>query len=172
MDLIISLILLVIVIVLIVLYVTRPLTSQRQPVVEGSQVLSTLLAEHDRVLNSLKELDFDNSLGKIPAELYPAQRAILVQQGAELLRKIDQLAPVLEAVPSLASNREDQVEAILTARRTMQKKSGNVGLDKVEKIVARRRRIRLVKPSLYCTQCGRPLSNAEHYCPNCGQPIQ
>jgi rubrerythrin len=172
MDLISSLILLVIVIALIVLFVTRPLTSRRRPVVEGSQDLSTLLAEHDRVLNSLKELDFDNSLGKIPAELYPDQRANLVQQGAELLRKIDQLAPVLEAVPNLASNREDQIEAILTARRTRQATSGIIEEDKVEKLVARRRKIPSVKPGLYCSHCGRPLSNTEHYCPNCGQPIQ
>ncbi|MGD0751163.1 MAG: zinc ribbon domain-containing protein [Anaerolineales bacterium] len=172
MDLINSLILLVIVIVLIVLFVARPLTSRWRPEVEGSQVLSTLLAEHDRVLNSLKELDFDNSLGKIPAEAYPVQRANLVQQGAELLRKIDQLTPVLEAVPSVASNHADQVEAILTARRARQATDAVNEEDEVENLVARRRKIRTSKPGMYCSQCGRPLSNSEHFCPNCGHPIK
>ncbi|MGD0877324.1 MAG: zinc ribbon domain-containing protein [Anaerolineales bacterium] len=172
MDLITCFILLLIVIALIILFVARPLTSSRQPVVEGSQVLSTLLAEYDRVLNSLKELDFDNSLGKIPPEVYPVQRANLVQQGAELLRKIDQLAPVLEVVPSLASTREDQVEAILTARRTKQATTTVTSDDEVEKLLAWRRKTRSDKPSVFCSQCGKPLSNSENYCPNCGHPIQ
>jgi hypothetical protein len=172
MDLISSLLLLLIVIVLILLFVTRPLTSRWRTEVEGNQVLSTLLAEHDRVLNSLKELDFDYSLGKIPAEAYPVQRAYLVQQGAELLREIDRLAPALEAVPSLASNRKDQVEAILFARRTRQATSAVTGEDEVENFVAKRRKIRTVKSGMFCSQCGRPLSNSEHFCPNCGHPIQ
>ena len=100
MELIGSLILLVIVIVLIVLFVTQPLTSRQRPEVEDSQVLSSLLAERDRVLNILKELDFDASLGKIPAETYPVQRASLVQQGADILRKIDQCPMLRPRQPS------------------------------------------------------------------------
>ncbi len=94
MDLIGSLILLGIVIILVVVFVTQPLTLRRRMRTEANPVLSSLLAERDQVLNSLKELDFDNSLGKIPLEVYPQQRLSLVQQGAEILRKLDQLTPV------------------------------------------------------------------------------
>src|SRR5512140_317563 len=119
MDLIGSLILLGIVIVLVVLFVTQPFTLRRRTRTEANPVLSSLLAERDRVLNSLKELDFDNNLGKIPAEAYPQQRLSLVQQGVEILRKIDQLTPVQEPEPAttLPTGKEDPVEAILAARR-------------------------------------------------------
>jgi hypothetical protein len=172
MDLITSLILLGIVIVLIILYVTWPLSSRRRPEVEGNQELSALQAEHDRVLNSLKELDFDNSLGKIPSEAYPAQRASLLQLGAEILRKIDQFAPVLEAVPSIDTSQEDQIEAILSARRAKQVTGAVIEEDAVERLVAGRRKIRTVKAGIYCPQCGRHLSDSDRFCPDCGHPIQ
>jgi len=54
----------------------------------------------------LKELDFDNSLGKIPLEAYPQQRLSLVQQGAEILRKLDQLTPVQAPVTGLPTGRK------------------------------------------------------------------
>jgi hypothetical protein len=130
MELIGSLILLVILIVVVVLVVSEPLTDRRRPEVEHGNVLFILMAERDRVLNILKELDFDNSLGKIPVETYPSQRASLVQQGAEILRKIDQ-----EAVVSLpAGNYEDPVEAILSARRARQSAGAGKEADKVESL--------------------------------------
>ncbi len=50
---------------------------------------SSLLAEYDRLLNLLQELEFDHALGKIPADEYPKQRALLMQSGAEVLQKLD-----------------------------------------------------------------------------------
>ena len=172
MELIGSLVLLVILIVLIVLLVTQPLTSRRPPEMQGSQVLSSLLAERDRVLNILKELDFDNSLGKIPAETYSSQRASLVQQGAEVLRKIDQLAPVSEIVTTIPTGNEDRVEAILSARRARQSAGADKSVDKVESLLASRRKNRAGKSGTFCSHCGRPLSTSDRFCPGCGQPVQ
>ncbi len=171
MDVIISLILLAIVIVLIVLFVTQPLTNRQRPLVEDSQILSSLLAERDRVLNILKELDFDNSVGKIPAENYSTQRANLVQQGAEILRKIDQLAPVAEAIPPVTDRNEDQVEAILSARRARQSSGVVSDENEVESLLASRRKIRTGKPGIFCSQCGKPLVPSDRFCPSCGHPV-
>ena len=176
MELIGSLILLVIVITLIVLFVTRPLTSRQPPEVEASQVLSSLLAERDRVLNIIKELDFDASLGKIPAETYPIQRASLVQQGAEILRKIDQFTPVPEVVPIVTARKEeqeeDQVEAFLSARRAGLSAAVVANEDEVESLVTSRRKIHAGKSGIFCSQCGRPLVASDRFCPACGQPVQ
>ena len=38
-------------------------------------VHSSLLAEKERILSSIQELDFDYSLHKVPEDLYPDQRA-------------------------------------------------------------------------------------------------
>ena len=161
-----------ILVVLIFIFVTQPLTTHRRPKVEDSQALSALLAERDRLLNSLQELDFDNSLGKIPPGTYPQQRASLVQQGAEVLRQIDDLAPVSEVQPTAAGNQEDRVEAILAARRASLA-AGNVPVeDEVESLIGRRRKARTGKSSIFCSHCGRPLSASDRFCPRCGQPVK
>ncbi len=172
MDLISSFILLTIVIILVILCVTWPLSSRHHPEVEGNQIFSSLMAEHDRILNSLKELDFDNSLGKIPIETYTEQRANLLQKGVEILRKIDDLGSVLEAVPNNDAGPEDKVETFLTARRARQVAGPGSGDDEVESLVARRRRIHSGRSGKYCDNCGRPLSNTDRFCPACGHPVQ
>ena len=50
-----------------------------------------LLANRENALNALQELDFDFKLGKIPAEEYSIQRASLLQMGAEVLRRLDEI---------------------------------------------------------------------------------
>jgi hypothetical protein len=51
--------------------------------------LSALLAEYDRTVSSLQEMDFDYTLGKIPQDDFPKQRAELLSRGAEVLRQLD-----------------------------------------------------------------------------------
>lgn len=181
MDLIGSLILLGIVIVLVVLFVTQPLMRRWRMRTEGNPVLSSLLAERDRVLNSLKELEFDNSLGKIPVETYPQQRLSLVQQGAEILRKLDQLTPPVQApVTSLPTRQEDPVEAILSARRLKLSSGASKNeaedepkdKDEAERLIASRRKIRPVTSGKFCSHCGRALLITDRFCPGCGQPVQ
>ena len=63
------------VLALIVFYVSRPFFERSsRRAVESSQETSTLLAEREQILNALQELDFDQTLGKIPEEDYPVQR--------------------------------------------------------------------------------------------------
>jgi hypothetical protein len=60
------------ILVLVGMYLYTPLVEGRaRRVTEEEHELSALLAERDRVLNSLQELDFDFKLGKIPSEDYP-----------------------------------------------------------------------------------------------------
>ena len=81
------------ILVLLGIYLYAPFVEGRaRRVTEEEHELSALLAERDRVINSLQELDFDFRLGKIPNEDYPTQRANLLQKGANILRKIDELA--------------------------------------------------------------------------------
>jgi len=84
------------VLILVCMFRYAPFMEKRcRPVTEEEHDLSALMAERDRVINSLQELDFDFKLGKIPDEDYPVQRASLLQKGADILRKIDSLASSL-----------------------------------------------------------------------------
>src|SRR4030095_11181932 len=79
------------ILVLVAMYLYAPLVqTSARTITEEEHELSALLAERDRIINSLQELDFDFKLGKIPSEDYPTQRANLLQTGADILRKIDE----------------------------------------------------------------------------------
>src|SRR3989337_3677596 len=89
-----SIFLILALLVLVGLFIGRPLFERKAiSVSEEEHELSSLLAERDRLLNALQELDFDYSLGKIPEDDYPAQRALLVQKGADILRQLDTYQP-------------------------------------------------------------------------------
>ncbi|MGB9521791.1 MAG: hypothetical protein ACPL6F_03445, partial [Anaerolineales bacterium] len=65
--------------ILVVLYITRPFLLRRALLVtKDEQTLSALLAEKERLLSALQELDFDYTLGKIPPTDYPEQRQLLL----------------------------------------------------------------------------------------------
>ena len=99
--------------VLVGMYLYTPLVEGRaRRVTEEEHELSTLLAERDRVLNSLQELDFDFKLGKIPSEDYPLQRTNLLQKGADVLRKLDEHTPANNQLDT-----EEQIERAIEERR-------------------------------------------------------
>lgn len=137
---------------------------------------STLLAQHERALTALQDLEFDNTLGKIPAEDYPEQRAFLLQSGAEALRQLD----IIEGKPALDATAEDRLEAVVAARRADgHLRAGNGSApsrrrplvetgDDLEEVIAERRRARQEKSAGFCPKCGKPLQKSDRFCPRCG----
>jgi hypothetical protein len=86
--------LLLITLAFIVLFVTRPFFKRRRfRPARDNQEFSSLQNEREHLLIALQELDFDQALGKIPAEDYPSQRVALLQKGVEVLRRLDALTP-------------------------------------------------------------------------------
>jgi hypothetical protein len=161
------------VVVVTVLFVARPfLEKPHRTSPAGEHELSSLLAERDRVILLLQELDFDNSLGKIPAEDYPQQRAELLQRGADVLRKIDALSP--KAAPS--GDAEKRIEAAIAARRAdsaVQVPQGTDDVDdELESLIAARRSERKEKSGGFCPSCGRPVLASDRFCPKCGKVIK
>lgn len=163
--------------VLVGLFVSRPLFEPA----EAGQVytnqrehdVSALMAERDRLLNALQELDFDYTLGKIPEEDYPSQRAALLQRGADILRELDTMVP---APP--VETAEDRLEAAIAARRATgaspspQERRKSAGSDdQLEQIIAHRRRERNEKSAGFCPNCGGPLQKSDRFCPKCGEEI-
>jgi zinc-ribbon domain len=176
--------------VLVGLFVARPIFERKVTLVNSLEdrydhELSGLLAERDRILTALQELDFDNTLGKIPEEDYPAQRAGLLQRGADILRKIDEFS-----AQSPAGDLEARIEAAIAARRgdatsngdgagghrkrtgspAVEEGTGLVTLvdDELEARLATRRRERQDRSAGFCPQCGRPVQKSDRFCPKCG----
>src|SRR6185369_10712723 len=131
------------ILILVAIYLYAPFTERRaRRVTEEEHELSALMAERDRVINSLQELDFDFKLGKIPEEDYPTQRAGLLQKGADILRKIDSLAPQTAS----AQDTEARLERAIAARRAdAANTKPEVSDDDLESMISSRRKGRTNK---------------------------
>jgi NADH pyrophosphatase NudC (nudix superfamily) len=153
------------------LYVGQPFFQRggkRRSATEAHEV-SALMAERDRVVNALQELDFDFQLNKIPAEDYPVQRAALLKKGAEVLKQLDALTPA--AVNGKAT--ADRIESAVAARRADLSSATSEPRtdDDVEALVATRRKARKEKSGGFCPRCGKPALASDRFCPHCGKSI-
>jgi zinc-ribbon domain len=157
------------VLILVGMYLYAPFMERRsRRVTEEEHELSALMAERDRVINSLQELDFDFKLGKIPEDDYPTQRAGLIQKGADILRKIDTLAP--QAVS--AQDTEARLERAIAARRADASTTApEVSDDDLESMISSRRKGRTTKSAGFCPKCGKPVMVTDRFCPSCGKSL-
>jgi hypothetical protein len=141
---------------------------------------SSLLAERDRLLTAIQELDFDHRLGKIPAEDYPATRAGLLQNAALVLRRLDEFQESIER-----GSVEDRIEQAIAARRADASAAKAASApatatpavavaareDDLEELIAARRRERNEKSAGFCPKCGRPVKKSDRFCSKCGTVI-
>jgi hypothetical protein len=167
--------------VLVVLFISRPLFEKQSVLVSQTEHdLSAMLAERDRILTALQELDFDYSLNKIPEGEYPAQRTRLIQKGADVLRAIDEL----QAERS-TEDTDGRLEAAIAARRIEGSPTDDLSRelvrststgnpvnaapdDDLEALIAIRRRTHNEKAGGFCPQCGGPVQKSDRFCPKCG----
>ncbi|MBI1793131.1 MAG: zinc-ribbon domain-containing protein [Chloroflexi bacterium] len=152
------------------LYLAAPLMNNRaRRGREESQETSSLMAERDRVVNSLQELDFDFKLGKIPEEDYPIQRAELLQKGAGILKKLDALTPTSPFGPDAEARLE---KAAAHNPDSAPAKDEPLSDDKIESMLAARRKTRASKSAGFCPRCGKPVQISDQFCPACGKGLQ
>jgi rubrerythrin len=167
-----SLFLVLAVLVIVGVYLYAPFTTNARRLRKAeTHEVSALKAERDRVINSLQELDFDHNLGKIPPEDYPEQRALLLQKGADILRKLDELAPA----SSSAINAEARIEKATAAGRADSSESAPAFADNdedIESMIAARRREHKGKSAGFCPKCGKAVLVTDRFCPSCGKSLQ
>ena len=157
------------VVVLIGIYLYAPFTARaRRTRASETLEVSALKAERDRMINSLQELDFDHHLGKIPTEDYPAQRALLLQKGADVLRKLDELAPAFASDSNVESRIEQAAAAV---RADSSAKLEPIDDDDLESMISSRRKEHKSKSAGFCPKCGKPVLVTDKFCPSCGKSL-
>jgi hypothetical protein len=135
--------------ILVAAILARPLLEGGAGQVVGQDSrLSALQADRDRILTRLQELDMDAEMGKILQEDYEPERAVLMQQGAGVLREIDSYKPIPEET-RLEGDLDAQIEAAVASIRG----SGEV-------------------PAGFCPSCGKPVTAGDQFCTHCGSLIQ
>ncbi len=169
-----ALFLTLVLLILVGLFVSRPFMESRRSFAISAEEheISSLIAERDRLITALQELDFDQVLGKIPPEDYPNMRAALLGQAADVLRHIDELQPQKISAP----NAESRIEAAIAARRADASAAKPIASastdDDLEDLVAARRAQRKEKSGGFCPNCGKPVLRSDHFCPSCGKPVR
>jgi rubrerythrin len=180
-----SILLVLAVLILIGMYLSRPFFEKQSISSAGispqeeekDHNRSSLLAERDRLLTALQELDFDNTLGKIPEEDYPEQRKLLMLQGVEILKKLDSMQGKtaedsvearLEAV--IAARRADGTRAALTRVPAVAGGPQHAD-DEIEQLISARRQGRKELSSGFCPKCGKPVQKSDVFCPKCGKKL-
>lgn len=68
------------------------LQNQSETKTSGSALssLAQLQAEHEAILNAVRDLDFDYQTGKLIQEDYTTQRESLIQRGVDILKLVDE----------------------------------------------------------------------------------
>lgn len=142
-------------IILVLGIILKPLRDMRSgSVSQTDQKTSALLAERERILDALAELDFDNEVGKVTEEIYPLQRNNLLQRGADVLRQ-------LEEVQSGAGGVDDPLE-----KKTAERRADD---DPLEAMIAARREGRKgTGKGKFCHNCGEAIQLNDQFCANCG----
>ncbi len=162
--------------ILVALYLAAPFLSRsRRSQRQEEHEISALMAERDRVINALQELDFDFNLGKIPAEDYPSQRAELLKKGADILRQLDALTASSNGKPTHAAedDAEARLEQAVAARRAdaAAEQKPEISDDDLEALIAARRKQRVERSAGFCPRCGKAVTVADRFCPSCGKSL-
>ena len=168
-----SLLLILALLIPVVLFIARPFMEKQSTAVTAEEHdYSALLAERDRILDALQELDFDYTLGKIPAADYEAQRARLMRGGAEVLRQIDEA----EGRTGEQASADARLEEAIAARKSAAQAPAADADDDIEALIAARRRAKTAsgesKGAGFCPQCGTAVYEGDRFCPKCGYALE
>ena len=107
-----SILLIAALLILVALFLARPFLDESSDEGLSDEEDTALLAERERIIEALLELDFDKQLGKVPEEIYSGQRQSLLLKGAEILKELDNLGSTYRA------DVDEDLEMIIAARKS------------------------------------------------------
>jgi hypothetical protein len=158
------------VLILVLIFLAQPLLDRRKGAPRRAPGVSSLEAELDRTIETLRELDFDRALGKIPDDEYPARRQELMAQGADLLRRLDETR---DPVGAPAGQRAQALESEIAARRRPAAEARKAELE--AEVAARRSQIPAKsagRKTGFCPSCGSQVQVGDKFCPRCGSTLR
>lgn len=122
---------------------------------ESDHRQSSLLAEKERLLAAIQELEFDHQSGKIDDATFPTLHHELMQKAARVLAVLDRDFPQSNQ-PGLGS---DATGA----------SAGDY--DDLEEMIAKRRLTLNQKSTGFCPNCGKAAMEADRFCSRCGHTL-
>ncbi len=78
----------------VIIFIIRPLFLSDKPKPDMNNGNYSLHEQHTRLIESLHDLDFDHRTEKITSEDYTTARNNIINEGIDLLRKIDDITKI------------------------------------------------------------------------------
>ena len=78
----------------VIIFIIRPLFLSDNPKPDMNNGNYSLHEQHTRLIESLHDLDFDHRTEKISSEDYTTARNNIINEGIDLLRKIDDITKI------------------------------------------------------------------------------
>lgn len=154
-----SIFILLAILLLVAIFLSQPFFEQEEKSTNPESEYSHLLAERERLLDRIQELDFDYSLDKISDDDYQQARTSLVHETAGIMRKIDQI------------EKEKGIEKTSPSEEALRRSPRKTEVDDIETLIASRRRELGEKKRGFCPHCGHTVSESDQYCVHCGEKI-
>lgn len=136
------------------------LEPQKKNQSRSTQAADELAAEREGILNTVRDLDFDHSTGKLTDEEHAAQRAQLIARGAEVLKQLEALSVPVE---DEGADDEAAIEHAIAARR----KTASVSTNRTARVCPACH-AEATADDRFCASCGTVLTRA---CPQCSATV-
>lgn len=131
------------------LYILRPfLVNDQGGGRAGTTVRDSLIADKERLLQAIEEVDLEFELKKISAEEHTRNRDKLMVEAAGVLKELDKL-------PKLSSGKKSKAGQVQEE-------------DALEKMIAERRQQIKSDQILKCPHCGEGVEKGAQFCSHCG----
>jgi hypothetical protein len=139
--------------------IARPLLRPAHTRDAQPSAADALIAERERLLAALRDLELDHATGVVAAQDYGPQRAQLVARGAAVLRELDALAakPRGQAAQRRRSV-EDEIEAAVSQRRQGRRGAASRPVE--------------AQPAAACPACGQAPKPGDRFCAHCGSTLE
>jgi hypothetical protein len=155
-----SILILLAILLLVANFLSQPFFELEKKTTNTENDYSHLLAERERLLDRIQELDFDYDLNKISDEDYQRARKPLVRKTANIMREIDTI------------KEERGIEKTPPPEEALRRSPRKTEVDDIESLIASRRRKLGEKKKGFCPRCGRTVNKSDQYCVHCGEKLQ
>ena len=148
-----SLLIVIFIFILSGVFIMRPfLVEEKKPKSSGSSRIDSLIAEKERLLLAIEELDLEHELDKISTQEHNRNRDILLAEAADVLKQLDKIqkpGSSKKKKTSTPTKTDDDLERLINERRQQLKN----------------------EISLKCPSCDQAVSEGAQFCSNCGEAL-
>ncbi len=143
------------ILIFVIGFIIKPLMEDMSKLqAESPDKVSHLLAERDRLMTAILELDFDNELGKVPEDVFKVHREDLSSRTVAVMKELEEA--------------EGKVESLIEE----DKQTERVPVDEIEKMIKSRRAAKEKSSGTkFCSECGSKIQKGDNFCMSCGKAL-